>query len=431
MIKTNEENADSRHARVGGYPEHEEIMDTRLHGYDEKKGGMQKLTSIFSALCFLLLLAVFFVSAWFSLLDQKIDWQAQNQQALLQGKTALEIEKQYNDHLWFKEFSQFIWGGLRYVALQSAARGVVVGDDGWFYTEEEFKVKDYSAGLVQKRLDVIRQVHDTLKAHNITLIVALLPAKARLYAEHLGRFSVPQIRQEAYAKVLPQISADVVIDGYSVLRHAKDTSKARHSRENGNPEDNKKLDTRLRGYDDIDTSSLPLFLKTDSHWSPEGARVMAEAVGDAVRIKGYDLPHQAFQTTQKSISLKHRGDLLRYLMGDTFGMLAEPLPEWQTEALQAGDLFADPKIAVVLAGTSYSAFEYYNFVGFLRQALQADVLNIAEARKGPVLPMQKWLKDTDLSKTDVKLVIWEFPERFLLSLSPAEEEKPAEKEKKK
>ena len=68
---------------------------------------------------------------------------------------------------------------------------------------------------------------------------------------------------------------------------------------------------------------------------------------------------------------------------------------------------------MALIGTSYSAIEKWNFEGALKSALQADVLNLADEGQGPLEPMAKFLKDTDFSRTNIKLVVWEIPERFI------------------
>ena len=68
---------------------------------------------------------------------------------------------------------------------------------------------------------------------------------------------------------------------------------------------------------------------------------------------------------------------------------------------------------MALVGTSYSADERWNFAGALRQALGSDLVNFAEDGRGPLLPMLKFLQSDDFKNAPPRLVIWEFPERYL------------------
>ena len=68
---------------------------------------------------------------------------------------------------------------------------------------------------------------------------------------------------------------------------------------------------------------------------------------------------------------------------------------------------------MALVGTSYSANPLWNFDGFLKEELEADVLNVADERMGPFETMQKYLKDEALETNPPKLIIWEVPERYL------------------
>jgi alginate O-acetyltransferase complex protein AlgJ len=55
----------------------------------------------------------------------------------------------------------------------------------------------------------------------------------------------------------------------------------------------------------------------------------------------------------------------------------------------------------------------WNFEGALKEALGADVLNVANQGEGPVRPMQEYLVSETLQNTPPELVIWEIPERFI------------------
>ena len=67
----------------------------------------------------------------------------------------------------------------------------------------------------------------------------------------------------------------------------------------------------------------------------------------------------------------------------------------------------------MLIGSSYSANSLWNFTGALQEALSREVVNFASEGKGPVLPMLDYLMSEDFTGKPPRLVIWEFPERYL------------------
>ena len=116
-----------------------------------------------------------------------------------------------------------------------------------------------------------------------------------------------------------------------------------------------------------------------------------------------------------------QGDLLRFLplspLFDNLMPTAESVDIYQTYAAEEDFLLAldmsEELGEVVLLGTSFSADRRWNFDGALKQALTVDVQNLAEQGQGPIVPMADFLKDQLPAATNLKLVIWEIPERYL------------------
>ena len=77
-------------------------------------------------------------------------------------------------------------------------------------------------------------------------------------------------------------------------------------------------------------------------------------------------------------------------------------------------LFGEAAPQVALVGTSYSANPKWNFIGALKQELGSDLLNYAENGHGPLVPMLRLLQRGPEETADLRLVIWEFPERYLM-----------------
>jgi alginate O-acetyltransferase complex protein AlgJ len=156
-----------------------------------------------------------------------------------------------------------------------------------------------------------------------------------------------------------------------------------------------------------------MFLKTDTHWTAKGARVAATALAQALKLTMLELQPQSFR--QKSgTTRKHLGDLLKFIPLASF--TPQPTPDKLetptvegTQSVGSG-LFGDSQVEVALVGTSYSKNQKFNFDGALKLELQTDVLNLALEGKGPITPMREFLKAIP---ENLKLVIWEIPERFL------------------
>ncbi|HRC26994.1 MAG TPA: hypothetical protein PKX87_06150 [Alphaproteobacteria bacterium] len=86
-------------------------------------------------------------------------------------------------------------------------------------------------------------------------------------------------------------------------------------------------------------------------------------------------------------------------------------------------LFGDESLPVALVGTSYSANPSWNFAGFLKEALKADLLNAADEGRGPFVTMDAYLKSKPFLETPPKVLIWEIPERYLAMPGKTEEQK--------
>jgi alginate O-acetyltransferase complex protein AlgJ len=78
-----------------------------------------------------------------------------------------------------------------------------------------------------------------------------------------------------------------------------------------------------------------------------------------------------------------------------------------------------PRLALV--GTSYSAQPSWNFHGALQEALGEDVGNYAKEGLGPFAPMFEYLRSKDFAQAPPRLVLWEIPERYLVTHQPLEE----------
>lgn len=314
------------------------------------------------------------------------------QMTLLDGKLAKAAETHYDEQFPIKRLGTNLWAALDFKLFNEGRPGVVLGRDQWLFSDEEFNPTANADQLMQDNLALIRGVRDTLQRQNIELVLAIVPAKARVYAEYLGKETPASLHGELFNQFHAQARQANVFapDLLAPLEQAK-----------------------ARGQ---------VFLRTDTHWTPMGAEVVAQSIAEGVkRQQLLDGQPQAY-ITEAGKTAPYKGDLTNFLPLDPLfsNLLPTPdnLQQRTTRPAQAkgddGDaLFADSAIPVALVGTSYSANPHWNFLGALQQALHSDVANYAEDGHGPLLPMLKYLQSDAFKNTPPQVVVWEFPERYL------------------
>lgn len=312
---------------------------------------------------------------------------------LLDGSWAAAYQERFDSESLLFEPATTIWGVLEYALFDQGRPGLLIGSDGWLYSTEEFAYPsqpELAAALLEANLAEIAAVDERLRQQGVELVVALLPAKARVYPEHLGRYRLPEGPSGRYQEAL----AGLQERGVTVVNLLQPLLAAK---ENGS-----------------------VFLRTDTHWTPFGARVAARRIaGEVARLGPFQWLDEQEYVTSSSEPRPYRGDLTRFLPLGTFyeaiGPADDLLKQFETSASSSAgsDLFAAVQLPVVLVGTSYSQDERWNFPGWLREALGNDVLVAAQRGEGPYEPMIDYLDGEAFSSAPPRLVIWEIPERYL------------------
>ena len=311
---------------------------------------------------------------------------------VLNGRWTKAVETHYDDQFPIKRLGTNLWAALDFKLFNEGRPGVVLGRDQWLYSDEEFNPIVNEELNLQGNYALVEGVRQTLKEKGVKLVMAIVPAKARLYPEHLGEVKPASIHANLYQDFHARVAADKILapDLLGPLQKAK---------QNGQQ----------------------VFLRTDTHWTPEGAEIaantLARTISDKFPLSGEP---QNFVTTPAE-KVTHKGDLRLFLpldpLFENLMPAKEPLQKRNTVAVEqpAGDdaLFANSEVPVALIGTSYSANPNWNFVGALKQALHSDVVNYAEDGHGPILPMLSYLKSDDFKNSPPQVLIWEFPERYL------------------
>ena len=312
---------------------------------------------------------------------------------VLNGRWAAAYQARFDESSPLFEPATTLWGVVEYALFHQGRSGVLVGADGWLFSTEEFAYpadEEVAAQALAANLEEIAAVEARLEAEDVRLVVALLPAKARVYREQLGLYALPEGPAGRYEAALAGLRKRgvPVVELLGPLQQAK--------------------------------GSGSVFLRTDTHWTPFGARVAAQEVAEAISGLGvFDwLDEEEYLTTRSGVE-PYRGDLANFLpLGpfyDALGPADDELASFETVSSGpvGNDLFAEVDLPVALVGTSYSQDERWHFAGWLRQALGSDLLVAAQRGQGPLEPMREYLAGEAFRNAPPDLVVWEIPERYL------------------
>jgi alginate O-acetyltransferase complex protein AlgJ len=310
---------------------------------------------------------------------------------LIDGSWTGAYERRFERGLALRRPAVTFWALVRWGLFAEGSRGVLVGREGWLFTAEEFQQAQELEASLRVDAAALRQVRDELAARGLRLVVALVPAKARLYPEKLGRYALPPAAASRYRRMRDLLAGLGVTapDLLAPLRAA-----------------------RAQGE---------VFLRNDTHWTPLGAGAAAEALASPLAglLREAGSPRARFASSEGP-PREYRGDLLNFLSLGRFEKLLGPRPDIVrprlTSAVEpaAAGLFDQPAIPVVLVGTSYSAGELWNLEGALKTALEADVLNVAEQGRGALAPMRELLAGRVPEEVRADVVVWEIPERYFV-----------------
>ncbi len=309
-----------------------------------------------------------------------------------EGRTTQELEKQLDKHLPVR--SSLIAGAntLRYLITGGGGDQVRTGRDQWLFLTEELRYDAGGAANLQARADMLGTAALRLNEQGVKLVVALVPDKARIYETKLASGQYPAYNQSRYQ------------DALAALRERKVTT----------------VDL-LQPLTQAAAKS-EVFYRTDTHWNQVGAEVVARAVASQVQQLGISLDTTTFKTTSEGSPVERVGDLIRLMGLQDMPNALRPMPDQEAAASTSqtstesagGGLFGDvAAVPVVMTGTSYSMRG--NFHGYMQQALSSKVLNTAKDGGGFLQAATAYLTDEAFRSAKPKILIWEVPERFLMT----------------
>lgn len=302
---------------------------------------------------------------------------------VMRGGLTATLDSVYRQSLPHRDGAIGMIGALRYLAVGEGRKGVIAGDDGWLFTAEEVRPL---TGDLDQSLGRIARVRDQLEAAGARLVVVPVPGKLDVLVAHTD----PETA-EGIATLYDAFLSGLRSHGVPVLN-------ARSA---------------LRGGAEAELS----FFRTDTHWTPEGAEDVAQALAASGLVELGDTEFDI----ERSPRLEFTGDLVSFVTNDdlapSIGLAPEVATPFSASAKAEGDgldIFAGTEAGgTLLIGTSYSANPTFSFAEALKLALRRDVLNLAEEGRGPAQPMLDYLASPEFRDAPPELVIWEFPVRYL------------------
>jgi alginate O-acetyltransferase complex protein AlgJ len=307
---------------------------------------------------------------------------------VLKGTLTHSFDTAYKGSMPHRDASIGLIGAGRYLLIGEGRKGVLTGDDGWLFTAEEARPLP---GDLPGSLDQIAAVKQRLADAGVTLVLVPVPAKMDVEAA--------RARQPQLSAMLAGLYGDFVA-GLAARQVAV-------------------IDTRAPLV--ALAATMPAFIPTDTHWSPEGAAAVATAVAASGLVPVGATAMQ--KVPQPSVQLT--GDLVSFVTSDALApfiglpacaitpYLGEVPLSADSATADLGNIFAADAVGVVLVGTSYSANPDWSFAEALKLAMQTDVLNAAAEGRGPVQPMVDYLASDAFRDTPPEVVLWEFPIRYL------------------
>ncbi|WP_421989186.1 alginate O-acetyltransferase AlgX-related protein [Roseococcus sp.] len=317
-----------------------------------------------------------------------------NGASFLAGRTAGAINHIMAHNLPIDPWARAAGGLFRWGLFRSGGPQVRVGCDGWLFLTEELRPWPEAEAVMAERVDALARIRDRLAAQNISLVVAIVPDKARVHGDRLCGAPLSAQSAARYERLVGALRTKNLAP-VSLLEPL----------------------TALAARQDA-------YWRTDTHWNQDGAAAAAQAIAARAQGVGIDRPG-GFATTRDDALTPGPGDLLRLMGLDILPDGLRPPIDRQhlahtSEPEAAGGLLDEagaPQVALI--GSSYSVNA--NFHGALQEALGAKVTNLARAGGGFSGAAADYFAGATLREAPPRLIVWEIPERVIGQPITAEE----------
>jgi hypothetical protein len=291
------------------------------------------------------------------------------------------------------QFAQFDW-------LRDGGEKALVGRDGWLFYKPGFDdMVSRGSGQPRTTNDPVTAIvawRDALAARGIKLLVMPAPNKESIYPDYLTRRAKPgqTLISPPTHDLLNRLNAAKVecLDLFALFAHAR-TNAAR-------------------------AGAPPLYLERDSHWSPAGVALAAQAVAQRLVEKGW-VKSSRTAYREKPLDVERLGDVVRMLKSAQIekSTVPEKVPCVQVLREDSGSLYQDQADSEVLVlGDSFLRIYQQDepggagFIAHLAKELKQPLTSLVSDGGASTLVRQELYGRPALMKNK-RVVVWEFVER--------------------
>lgn len=289
---------------------------------------------------------------------------------------------------------------LQFRLLHSWGRQVMAGRDGWLFYRPGIESLTQRSSQNPARdgdpLTAIVSFRNQLARRGIHLLVVPMPNKESSYPEQLTRHAAATggIVARPTRELLTQLSAAGVdhVDVFQLFRQAK--------------------------QDESPGAASKLYLVQDTHWSPAGAQLAAQAVADHL-LAHARIDRGQTEYKRQPVSVKRLGDLveMQHVPAIERHVGPETVDGVQIVDSTSGSLYADePASQILVLGDSFLRIFQQDepgaagFIAHLAAQLQQPVASIVNDGGASTLVRQQLARRPQLL-AGKKVVVWEFVER--------------------
>ena len=386
-----------------------EIQSTRI----ERKTA-KTITIVFLALIAIVPLVDLFVSSFSYQVPSDTTGEDSSQgvwsEVVAGNNRLIEARKSFESELEKASFlrevfpSPFQWFLTR--CLRTGNEKAVMGREGWWFYDKDIQYvtgKPFLQYREQAGKDPVTAITDfsrQLEERGIRLVVMPVPVKPMLYPEMLGDScadSVSTIQNASYRTFLSELQAQgiLVFDPTSILQRLK-------------------------------AEGIASYLKTDTHWTPEGMEAVADSLAHLLVSEGL-MSYGAAGYLRRSTPVDHLGDIYAMLeySGRTLLASSEQVETHPVTDAMGNVWMPDPYASCLFLGDSFSNIYSLNGLGWgygagfaeqLSYLLQQPVDAIRRNDEGSIATRKMLSNELERGVdrlANKSVVVWEFSMREL------------------
>ncbi|MFM1979625.1 MAG: hypothetical protein RLZ68_890, partial [Pseudomonadota bacterium] len=233
-----------------------------------------------------------------------LDWREipRQEDDFRKGKTTTTLERQLDQKMPQRNYLIGLANGVRYALTGGSVDQVRGGRNGWLFLTEEIRYDSDGPVHMRARMDLLASTRLALQSQGVELLVAIVPDKARIYADQLNGAGYPISSQTRYSDAIEQLAQR----GITAVDLMQPMLKARPTQD--------------------------VYYRTDTHWNQAGAALAASSVADAVRKLTPNMDSVQFLTQQDAHVTQRFGDLIRLMGIDAMPTFMRPVADQEATA---------------------------------------------------------------------------------------------------